>query len=423
VTVDPPIRLLHLVHSYPPAFGGVEVSTRDLCEGLVARGGFEVDVLTTDVSSVAGFRDARSPRLPGAGTEERNGVRVHRYPVDTRWATLLRPMQRIAYGLGLPRNDKLRTLYDGPISPMMRKAVVTHPADVICAASFPLHHMQYAFARGPCGPPVVLVAAVHTNDPRGFARNSIIDLVNRSFATVAHTRHEHDWLVERGADRRRVVVIGHGLDPDVIHPTPGALRRRLGIGARDFVIAFLGQHAPHKGIGTIVRAFPKALALRSDSWLVIGGARTSFTAELERTVAALGPAGDRVRILPDLTEPEKADVLGDCDVFVSPSQRESFGITTLEAWAFGKPVIVGDAPSQHEVVDGGRTGLIVPFGDVEALLCALARTMDDTIRSRLGDAGRRCLVEQHGRRTVEDQYAALFQTAVGRSGDHATASM
>ena len=399
------------MHGYPPAIGGVELSTRDLCEGLVARHGFEVDVFTTAALSIAGFRDSRLPTAPVPADEEQHGVRIHRFPVATRWVGILRPVQRIAYGLRLPWNDRLRTLYDGPISPAMRRAVARQPADVVCAASFPLNHMRYAFAQSAAGPPVVLVAALHTNDPRGFERKSLVDLVNRSYATIAHTQHELDWLVERGADSSRLRVIAHGLDPHDLRARRGELRRRLGIGGSDFVVGFLGQHAPHKGIDTLLRAVPRMLELRPDSWLVIGGARTRFTEELERQIAALGRAGDRIRLLSNLTEHEKASLLCDCDVFASPSQRESFGITTLEAWSFHKPVIVGSAPSQHEVVEGGRSGFVVPYADVEALLCALARSMNESIREHVGDAGYRRLVENYGRVEVERQYAELFGEA------------
>ena len=149
----------------------------------------------------------------------------------------------------------------------------------------------------------------------------------------------------------------------------------------------MGQHGGHKGIDTLLAALPELLQeCPSSAWLVIGGARTPHTDELERLVAALpGEARARCRLLTDLAPQEKADLLGDCDVFASPSEKEAFGLTTLEAWALRKPVVVGDSPSQACIVDDGESGVIVPYGDVARLRDALVRLgRDRALRAAMG---------------------------------------
>ena len=113
------IRLLQLVHAYPPAVGGVELSTRDLCEALVANYDFDVTVFTTNAFTVANFVDGSLPTIPIDPGEEQNGVRIRRFPVVTHWAPVLRQLQRFAWHLKLPGNDRLRTWYHGPIAPEM----------------------------------------------------------------------------------------------------------------------------------------------------------------------------------------------------------------------------------------------------------------------------------------------------------------
>ena len=103
------IRLLQLVHAYPPAVGGVEFSTRDLCEALVAHYDLDVTVFTTNAFTVANFVDGSLPTIPINPAEEQNGVRIRRFPVVTRWAPVLRQLQRFAWRLKLPGNDRLRT--------------------------------------------------------------------------------------------------------------------------------------------------------------------------------------------------------------------------------------------------------------------------------------------------------------------------
>jgi len=98
-------------------------------------------------------------------------------------------------------------------------------------------------------------------------------------------------------------------------------------------------------------------------------------------------------------------------VFVSPSQVESFGFTTIEAWSLGKPVVVGDAPSQRSVVAHGMTGLIVPHGDQERLVQALMQLADPALRDSIGRAGREVARERYDRRKIVSLYADVFRSA------------
>jgi glycosyltransferase involved in cell wall biosynthesis len=375
--------------------------------------GFDVTVLTTDCFSVNGFWDASLPRIPIEPNEVRNGVKVKRFPVRTRWSPALRQVQRVAYRLRLPGNDWLRTWYHGPICPGMLQATGTFDADVICAASFPLNHMLYPFRRREPRPPVILMPSSHTADSWGFERQNILGLVNRAYATVANTEHERDWLLDHGAHAGRLRVIGHGIEPGELAPVAGAFRARHGIDAGGFLVAYFGQHGRHKGIDVMLRAFPALLDRCPDAWLAIGGSRTPFTPELERIVADLpAHARERCRLLSDLGHQDKADLLGDCDVFASPSAAESFGITTIEAWSLRKPVVVGDSPSQHSVVDDGVSGVIVPHGDEGRLVDVLARLGGDVqLRERMGAAGHATLLAKYRRSDVENRWADLIREA------------
>jgi glycosyltransferase involved in cell wall biosynthesis len=407
------LRLLQLVHGYPPAVGGVEYATRDLCEWLVAEQGFDVTVLTTDAYSVTNFVVPSLPRIPIRADEVQGGVRVLRFPVRAWNSRLLRQPQRVAYRLRIPGNDWLRTWFNGPISPQMLAAVRTLEADVICAAAFPLNHVLYPFRRPGSRTPVVIMPAVHTTDRWGFERPNLLRLVNRAYATVASTEHERDWLIERGAAPARVRLIGHGIDPEKLQPDPGAFRAAHGIGADGYLVAYVGQHGSHKGIEVLLAAFPRLLDRCPDAWLVIGGSRTGYTDELERLIVQLPDAArSRCRLLCDISQQDKADLLGDCDVLATPSEKESFGLTTLEAWALRKPVVVGDSPSQYCVVRDGESGIIVPYGDADRLADVLARLgANADLRAAMGAAGHARLQARYLSRDVQGQLAELLAEA------------
>jgi glycosyltransferase involved in cell wall biosynthesis len=78
-------------------------------------------------------------------------------------------------------------------------------------------------------------------------------------------------------------------------------------------------------------------------------------------------------------------------MFIVPSltDRESFGVAAVEASVCGLPVIASRVGRLPEVVLGGKTGLLVPPGDIDALAFAISRLLaDPALRAQMGQAGR-----------------------------------
>jgi glycosyltransferase involved in cell wall biosynthesis len=242
--------------------------------------------------------------------------------------------------------------------------------------------------------------------------------MNRAYATVAHTAHEREWLIARGAKPDKIRLIGHGIDHNELRPRREAFRGIHDIKPSDFLIAYVGQQGVHKGINTLLEVLPEMLEACPSAWLAIGGARTPYSAELHRLVAQLPKhAASRVIFADDMTTQQKADLLGDCDVFASPSQAESFGITTLEAWSLEKPVIVGNGPSQREIVEHGVTGFCVGHGNKADLLNALLRLYRSAdLRAEMGRQGRQKQLRDFDRTAIENAYAAVLREAAFSRG-------
>jgi glycosyltransferase involved in cell wall biosynthesis len=77
-----------------------------------------------------------------------------------------------------------------------------------------------------------------------------------------------------------------------------------------------------------------------------------------------------------------------CDIFVLPSEREGFGIVFLEAMARRKACVGVRAGAVPEVIEAGRTGLLVPAGELPALEEALSKLLQNaSLREQLGNAG------------------------------------
>ena len=403
---------MQLVHGYPPAVGGVEFVVRDLCEGLVARHGADVTVLTTNAFTNANFRDASLPTVPINPFEEQHGVRIRRFPVVTRWAPWLRVAQKVAWELHWPGNDRLRTWYQGPIAPELLRAVKQTDADVVSAASFPLNHLTYPFRRPEPRPPVVLIGSIHPEDRWGFERPHLIRLTRRAYATVTHTEAERAWLLRRGAPEARVRVIPHGVAAAAPAAAEPDFRVRHAIGPDRLLVAYVGQQGSHKGIDLLVDAFPSLLAEHPEAHLVIAGSRTPYSAEVRRRVQALqAEARQKVEVLDDVDEAEKTALLAACDIFASPSRYESFGITVLEAWRQGRPVMVGDGPALRCVVEDGVSGLLVAHQPRAVLDGLLRLAADPGLRRQLGEAGHARFLERYTLDRMIDDYHDLLVAA------------
>jgi len=414
---DAPLRILHVVQGYAPAVGGSERVMQRLSEELVAGYGDHVTIFTTDCRSAEAFPRPSFPRL-ARGWETLHGVDIRRFGVLRNLGPLLGPLQSAAFRLGLPFNDHLRTWYAGPIIPGLAREVRRHQADLVAATSFPLRHMYQAL-RGAhdSGRPCVLIGGIHPDDRWGYERPMIHRAIRRADLYIAYTQLEARHVIERGARADRVEVIGVGVDPDEFAGVDaGPLRRELGIDDAP-VVGFIGQLGVHKGIAHLLAAMQVVWARHATARLLIAGARTVFSEQVEAMVARL-PAELRGKVLLrfDFSEHDKPRLMSLVDVLAYPSQYESYGIAFLEAWAAGKPVIGCRCGAVAEVVQENVDGLLVPYADSRALAEAIGALLDDPGRARaLGEAGRRRVRAEHSWRAIAARFRDTYARAIARA--------
>jgi len=110
---------------------------------------------------------------------------------------------------------------------------------------------------------------------------------------------------------------------------------------------------------------------------------------LERLVARLRLTR-RVHFLGFVPHEQVAGLLGAADVLAMPSRYEELGTALVEGMQAGLPIVASDTGGIPQVIEHGRTGLLVPPGDPEALAAALTRIIHDrTLAARLGNAASR----------------------------------
>lgn len=410
------MKILHVVHGYPPSVGGIQWLVKNLSEQLVSRHRDQVAVLTTVAYNTEYFWRSDEPAMP-VGTEEMNGVTVRRLAVFNRLHSLRELLAVGAYRLHLPYHDWLRTLSNGPLIFGMTQAVADSKAHVVFAAAFPFLHMYYALAGARrAGIPLVLLGAIHTADTWGYDRKMMYRAIQQADAYIALTPFERDYLIARGIRADKISVIGAGVETATFIEADGAaIRHRYGWGDTP-VVALVAKQVARKRFDVLLEAMQRVWNARPDTQLLIAGAQTPYSREIERMISLLPTEQQaHVNMISDFAEEEKPNLLKACDIVVLPSGQESFGIAFLEAWACGKPVIgvrIGAIPS---VIDEGRDGLLVAYQDAEDLARAIMELLaDPQRRAQMGTAGWRKVLENHTWDIIADRVRAVHIQAIAR---------
>jgi glycosyltransferase involved in cell wall biosynthesis len=237
-------------------------------------------------------------------------------------------------------------------------------------------------------------------------------LYRRADAVVTYGPHVTRY-VEQWRDAGNVFEAPQAVDPAlfgraVSEDQRAAARARMGASDDGFQALFVGRLVPEKGIDTLLRGW-RAASLPEGSALAIVGA------------GPLTPTGPNVNLLGRIERDALPPIYSAADVLVLPSVatatfREPWGLVSNEAMHQGTPVIASDAvgAAAGGLVVDGRTGMVFPAGDADALaarLTALAAAPE--LRARLGDEAHAKVAEFTPERWAEGMSRAL--AAVGES--------
>jgi N-acetyl-alpha-D-glucosaminyl L-malate synthase BshA len=207
----------------------------------------------------------------------------------------------------------------------------------------------------------------------------------------------------------QVHVIPNFIDPAVYDRAryPAVLREE--VRENGCVLMHVSNFRPVKRVRDVVSVFARVRAAMPAALVMVGDGPDRVSAEdearrlgVERDVHFLGKI-DAV-----------APLLAGADLFLLPSQNESFGLSALEALACGTPVVASAAGGLPEVVRDGETGFLCPVGDVEAMARVAIDLLAD--RERWGAMSAAAAADaraRFGQDEIVAQYEALYADAVG----------
>ncbi len=158
----------------------------------------------------------------------------------------------------------------------------------------------------------------------------------------------------------------------------GDWRVQYGIGADELVVLHVSRLVREKRLDTLTAALKRIAVPHRVVIVGDGPDRSAVARELPHAIFTGALHGEAL-----------ATAYASSDIFVFPSDSESFGNVTLEAMASGLPTVCADATGSRSLVIPGETGFLAPAGDAGAFarhITALAQ--DEALRRRMGEAAR-----------------------------------
>ncbi len=351
-------------------------------------------------------------------------LHISRPVADPRTIRILGPLGGFRPGRTTTQGDILGRLFaaDGH---------VVHSASALRSRIPALAHILLAAARGE--PTDILF--VQTYSGRSFAAAVVASLVARIRRRPLILHLHGGALPELFARNHRLAKFALEGATAIVAPSPylAEATRRLGHDARVIANVLELGHYPYRercalrprllwmrsfhplyNPALALRVLGRVRASRPDATLVMAGLDKGLMAAMQREADRLG-IGPAVRFPGFLNAEGKIREGADADIFLNTNRVDNAPVAVLEAGALGLPVVATRVAGIDSLLEDGRTALLVPDDDDEAMAAAVLRLLDDPhLARRLSRAGRE-LAEASSWSRVRRQWYALFHEVERRT--------
>ncbi len=326
-------------------------------EGLRQRG--------HDIQLVRPRQDGADRAAVAAGYQEvlTRGMSIPRYPSLKLGLPAKRALERL---WTYRRPDVVHIVTEGPLGWSALRAAAKLKIPMVSDFRTNFHAYSRHYGIGWLGKPILAYL-------RKFH--------NRTSCTMVPTENLRAELAALGF--RGLRVVARGVDTKLFNPSrrSQALRAQWGAAPTDPVLLHVGRIAPEKNLDALLAAYEAVRAMRADTQLLFvgdGPMRDALQARCPQAVFAGHRSGE-----------DLAAHYASADVFLFPSQTETFGNVTTEAMASGLPVVAFNSAAAGQLIQHGRNGALAAGVDLPAFVrAALPLAGNAALRASLGAAAR-----------------------------------
>lgn len=357
--------------------GGAEQMLVNLLPEL-AQGGHQV--------SVAVLR----PPLDLASTLRAKGVLVYELPAHGKW-NLLAGARNAAHAIRETESDVVH-------AHLFFSTIYTALARILCLVTartcVTYHNLAYAPGCNKPGPGLELRKLLNSVSSR-------YGMDGRIAVSEAVATHYREAL-----NPGEIVVVPNAISvAESNSADKGEVWGRTPA-AKDVRVVLPGRLVHEKGHAVLIEALAR-LASEVDFTAVFAG-DGPLRADLERLTAERN-LSSRIVLAGKLPHDELLRVVGAADIVVIPSLFEGFGMTAIEAMAASRAVIATRTGGLADIIENGKTGILVDPGNADALAGAIKQLATEPgFRTSLGSAGRAQVIERFNARSVAVQLVSFY---------------
>jgi N-acetyl-alpha-D-glucosaminyl L-malate synthase BshA len=232
--------------------------------------------------------------------------------------------------------------------------------------------------------------------------------IEQSDGVTAVSTYLKDRTIEEFGIRREIRVIPNFIDPDRPDRNRGQCSRDAFAPKGEAILMHASNFRPVKRVADVVRIFARVRDRIPAKLLLVGDGPDRPM--VQQMTAGMNLGAD----VHFLGEQDQLEPLFFCaDLFLLPSEQESFGLTALEAMNCGVPVIAADVGGLPEVIVHGETGFLFPVGDIEAMAAKAVEIMGDPAAyERLQAQARLRAAQFFDAARIIPQYEAFYRDLV-----------
>jgi glycosyltransferase involved in cell wall biosynthesis len=298
----------------------------------------------------------------------------------------------------------------------VRKTLRAFRADVCVCVMFNAS-LWGRLAAASLGCRVVVAEHSMTSATRFVERLTNVLLGGVTHAVIACAQAQIGELVRRGHPRGKIRVVPNGVDVERFYPdAEGAKRIRgdIGLPPDACVVMLVAAHRAEKRHDRFILLIEELQSSGVDAWGVMVGDGPL----LDRTtaLAAASPVAGKLRVTGPIADMPAAYSAADVVVLLS-DDIETFPLSFLEAQACKIPVVGMDTGGVRETFVDGRTGLLVPQGDLTRMAALVGDLLADAMRrAELGWAGRAFVSARLSGEATMKGYLGILEESVASAG-------
>lgn len=309
-------------------------------------------------------------------------------------------------------------LFDDALSTLtaantLARLVEEHHIEIVHAHYAIPHATSALLAREVSGGSFKVVTTLHGTDVTllglepAFAHTTKHAVQESDAVTAVSRSLEQDTRRNLGIERP-IHVVHNWVDTERFRPNPDPANRLKYAQPEEAILLHVSNFRPVKRPQDVIRVFSAVARERPARLLMIGDGPARR--ECQELALELDLAG-RVQFI-DFT-PAVERFMAVADVFLLPSEEESFGLVALEAMSCGVPVVASRAGGLPEVVVEGESGHLCPVGHTEAMAEAVLGILaDPRRRAEMGRAARERAVQSFRPEHILPRYLEVYQSAL-----------